>query len=129
MKHIMTRMERIAKRITAETSLDGMTPTQAKREVNKLLAFYTKGLFKDQSWKPIDDIWTALTAAQIDWTMTGAKYDHDEHGVTTSKTWKFYVEFTSKTGSSYRLYGVIVASSAGSVQDPLGRYDVVAYVS
>ena len=129
MNHIVARMDRISKRITAETSLDGMTPTQAKREVNKLLAFYTKGLFKDQSWKPIDDIWTALTAAQIDWTMTGAKYDHDEHGVTTSKTWKFYVEFTSRTGSSYRLYGVIVASGAGSVQDPLDRYDVVAYVS
>lgn len=130
MKNVALSLLRLAKSVLSEeTSLDGMSKDTAKRHVNQLLAHYTKGLFSDDSWKPVNDIWSALTSAQIDWTLKDNKYLHNERGLPTGKTWSFDIKFINKTGRPAVLYGVVTASGAGTVEDPLGKYDLVAYVS
>lgn len=120
---------KVASLILAETSLDGMSKDVAKRQVGLLMRKFTNGLFRDQYWAPVNAIFKALSSAQIDWTLTKSEYRKDSSGVPTSKEWLFTIDFVNKRGKLDKLYGVIVASGAGSVSDPLGVYDLVAYVS
>jgi len=119
---------RVAKMLTAASLLDGLTPAQARRLANKIISNAGKGLYSDESWKGVNEVWDAMTRAKIDWTMTGSKYD-SEDGVPVRKTWTFTVNYMDKRGKQKELYGIVVASGAGSVDDPLSRYDVTAYVS
>jgi len=45
------------------------------------------------------------------------------------KIWQFEIPFTSERGRKGTLYGRVVAAGAGSVEEPLDKYDVTAYVS
>ena len=126
------RIFRMAARVAAmpvENALDGMTNEQARRNVNQVLAAYTQGLYKDQSWEGVDRIWKALTAAQLDWTMTGSQYHKNDRGVPSGKTWKFEVRFANRKQRPTTLYGIVTASGAGSVENPLEVYDLTAYAS
>lgn len=115
--------------IAEETSLDGMTKEVAKGKVNKLLGNYTKGLFRDDHWAPVQSIWTALTAGAIDWTLVNTQYRNNEKGQPASKEWKFEVSFINKRGRPDKLYGVVVAAGCGSIGSPMDKYDLVAYCS
>ena len=110
-----------------ENPLNGMDARKAKNWVNKLIAPLAKGLFKDESWRPVYDIWEVMTAMGIDWVSTGNKYLH-KNGEMSGKQWKFEVSYVNKNGRPATLYGVIVASGAGTVEYPLEQYDLVAYV-
>jgi hypothetical protein len=109
--------------------LNGMNVRAARKFVNELLGKYTKGFFKDTYWQPIHKTWTLLAEHKIDAIPTSNRYLTDEKGTPTSKRWEFIIEFTNDKGKDVTLHGVMVASGAGSVSDPLDRYDVVAYVS
>jgi hypothetical protein len=61
--------------------------------------------------------------------MTGNQYLHNEQGVPNGKTWKFTIKFENNNRREMTLYGIVTASGAGTVADPLSRYDLVAYVS
>ncbi len=112
-----------------ETSLAGMSKVSAKRHVNHLLSRYTRGLFNDDSWRPVNIIFKALTAAQINWELKKTQYRENDQGIPSSKEWKFEIHFLNNRGRENVLYGIIIAAGAGSVEDPLDRYDLVAYVS
>jgi hypothetical protein len=121
---------KIAKTILGTSSLDGMNRRQAARKVSEVLKRHTKGFFRDESWMPVNATWKALTDEGIDWTLEKSFYNSDSQTrVPTSKTWEFWVDFQNEKGRPMKLYGVIVAAGAGSVEDPLSRYDIVAYVS
>ena len=131
-KWLVEAAERVARAVMAampvENSLNGMTNIQARRNVNQLLEHYTKGLFRDDNWEAVDRIWKAMTAGQLDWTMTGAEYYHVDKGMPRGKIWKFEVRFVNKNGRPTTLHGMVTAAGAGSVDDPLDRYDLTAYV-
>jgi len=121
---------------TAQTNdpLQGMTNTRARKYVNNLIAPLTKGLFSDDSWKPVHELFNVLRQVGINWELTMSPtnpggYRQNEQGVPISKEWKFQIKFINATGRETILYGVVVASGAGSVQDPLEKYDLVGYVS
>jgi len=102
-----------------------MTRTTAKNRMNKILSETTKGLYSDECWAPVGAAWKALTAAGFEPMVLEAKYGHDDsNGNPVSKTWKF--EVAMETGKP--MYGVITAHGAGTVADPLSRYDISAYV-
>lgn len=113
----------------SSTGLNGMTIQAAKKFVNGLLSRHTKGLFKDTSWEPIHKTFAELSRHGIELSKESNRYVTDEKGTPTSKRWEFQIEFVNQKGRDSVLYGVVVASGAGSVADPLDRYDVVAYVS
>lgn len=120
---------RVARVLVAST-LDGMTKQRAARKVNEVLSRHTKGFFRDEDWSNVKRVWDALAAEGIDYTITNTFYDKDQNTqVPTSKTWRFEIEFQNDRGRPMKLYGVLTAAGAGSVQDPLERYDIVAYVN
>lgn len=111
-----------------ENSLNGMTNEQARRNVNQMLSHYTKGLFSDRSWEGVDRIWKAMRAGQLDWTMTGSEYYNGSDGRPHGKIWKFEVSFLNAKNRPTTLHGTVTAAGAGSVEDPLDKYDLTAYV-
>ena len=123
---------RIAKFMIARdvNTLNGISNQAAKRYVNRILSEHTKGFFHDQSWEGVHRVWKALDDNGIDWTMTGNEYQKDSpSGMPIRKQWKFEVSFVNNNDRPVTLYGVLIASGAGSVDDVLSKYDLVSYVS
>lgn len=122
---------RLARTVLAddENPLDGLDKRKASRIVNKALSQHTKGFFSDTSWQAVQRVWKDLDRAGIDWYLTDNFYSKNREGVPESKTWKFEVKFVNNRGRPAVLYGVLQAAGAGSVDDPLDRYDITAYVS
>jgi hypothetical protein len=137
--NIAQELVKVAREVTAENTglaLDGMSNVKARRVVNRILDPLTKGFFTDNSWQPVQAIWSALSKANINHVMTKAEYTRGRPGQditdsmhNTGKEWKFEVYFTNDKGKFTTLYGIVRAAWAGSVTDPSGRYDLVAYVS
>ena len=86
------------------------------------------GFFSDEYWDGVKQATTALRAAGYDWDITSSRYEHDEDGKPLRKVWTF--EIRPEGDHAFKPFqGVLVASGAGSVADPLDRYDVTGYVS
>lgn len=120
------------RRATMETNpLDGMRKPQALRTVNDILRRHTSGLFRDQYWKPIQDIRKDFERANIPLeALEGSgKYEKNNQGEPISKIWRYQVEFRNEKDSLIGIYIRIVAAGAGPVNNPLEVYDVVAYAS
>ncbi len=127
---VAASMLRLAKAILAkENPLNGMSRSRASRFVNKVLSKHTKGFFRDTAWQAVHRVWKDMDDAGLEWNLTDNYYTENEEGIAASKTWKFEVEFLNNRERLTKLSGVIIASGAGSVEDPLDRYDLVAYVS
>ena len=107
--------------------LDGKSNIQAKRIVNKLIPQNT-GIFSDDHWAGVKQVFDAFNQAGIDWRLMHADYRHDDQNKPIGKDWQFNVVFNNNKGKETILHGIISAAGAGSVEDPLDRYDVTAYV-
>ncbi len=101
-----------------------MTRVTAKNQINRILRDTTNGLHKDLCWLPIYEAMAQIRTAGFDIDFTGSKYQHDDKGTPVSKTWTFQIQYGKKP-----ILGIMTAHGAGSVADPLDRYDVSAYVS
>jgi len=108
--------------------LDGKSKQTAKRIVNRLIGSVSRGIFSDESWQGIQRVWKALEKADIPSYVTSAEYRHNDQGVPNGKVWTFEIPFLNNRGRENKLYGTVVAGGAGSIDEPLSRYDVVAYV-
>ena len=112
------------------SALDGMSNDKAKRIVNQILATHTPpGLVHDDNWSNVHAMFKAMDEQKINYSITKADYNHDAENRPSGKQWRFEVYFTNRAGKPTILYGNIVASGAGTVENPLAAYDVVAYVS
>jgi hypothetical protein len=109
--------------------LDGLPRRKAVALVNAVLGKApTAGYFRDEYWQGIKAIWKTLEHEKISFGITKSDYEH-ENGRPVRKVWKFEVEFTNDKGKRDTVYGHVVAGGAGPVDDPLARYDVVAYAN
>lgn len=116
--------------IGTEKTLDGMSKRQAAKKVNTILSAASKGLFRDQSWEAVNKVWKELDRAGIDYNITHTEYMNDPNTrMPNAKMWKFEVPFQNEKFRPAILFGVLTAHGAGSVEDPLDRYDITAYVS
>ena len=111
-------------------ALNGVSNQVARKFVNEILSRYSKGIFHDQSWEAVRRLWKALQDNGINYTIVDTEYQKDSpSGMPSRKQWKFEVSFTNDKGRPVMLYGVVIASGAGSVEDPLEKYDIIAYIS
>jgi len=102
-----------------------MTRTTAKNQINKILNTTTKGLFSDEYWKPVQETWTALRAAGFEVEIQSTRYGQDTKGNPSEKVWFFEIPFD---GSKKPFQGILTCHGAGTVNDPLSKYDISAYV-
>lgn len=99
-----------------------MTKKTFKNRINKILTDNTKGIFSDQYWQPVQATWKALQEAGYFVSIGSTAYQHNADGIPVSKNWMFTVE-----AEGYVVQGILTAHGAGSIQDPLDRYDISAY--
>lgn len=112
--------------------IQGQSNNTAASRVNKLLSALSKGLFSDDSWQPINKIFSKLGEAGINVSLVSAKYgghEQTENGMPKYKEWNIIIPFTNNRGRPMELVGQITAHGAGSVENPLDRYDITAYVT
>jgi hypothetical protein len=110
---------------------DGLSKARLKtllyKETKKCT--YNK-LYKDTGWNGPHCIWNVFNDLNLAWNLVSAEYKKvrgEEHMMPTYKEWIFEIHWNSKEGGMGRqmkMGGTVTASGAGSVKDPLDRYDV-----
>jgi len=97
-------------------------------KVNSVICGCATGIFFDDYWIGKDRVLSALDKVcnenGMGWHIEESHYIHDDDNKPIAKKWIFKVYDDEREG-----YGIIIASGAGSVSDPLSRYDIVSYVS
>jgi len=115
-----------------QSLIDGQSNVVAAGRVNKVLAELSKGMFSDDSWQAIHKIFEKLNQLGLEVNILSAKYGGQQdtsNGMAKYKEWQISIPFTNKAGKPMELVGQITAHGAGSVEQPLDRYDITAYVS
>jgi hypothetical protein len=109
--------------------LDGKSKAQALRIVNRQIIpnESIQGYFSDDAWQPIHEIWDAFNNAGLSWGITDSKYYPYENNPMGGKKWTAEINFTNNKGVPTKIYVYVTAAGAGTVEDPLSRYDVTAY--
>ena len=111
--------------------VDGLSKARLKtllyKETKKCT--YNK-LYKDTGWNGPQCIWNTFNDLDLSWNIVRSDYKKvrgEEHMMPTYKEWEFEIFWNSKEGGlgkHMKLGGLVTASGAGSVKDPLDRYDV-----
>ena len=108
-----------------------MTRTQLVQKINLTLNSVpnVSGIHSDLHWTPIHALQESLSV--YDASCTKSDYEHDQTtGTPVRKVWLYEIPHVSeKTGKTNPVYVRVVAAGAGSVAEPLERYDVTAYAS
>lgn len=115
--------------------LNGKSNDSARRMVRNIVLKALEGrtIFSDTYWEGPQIVFRALKDANIDWQLTGSKY-----GVSPShqqmfpdkilpndyKEWYIEIKFVNKNNRPTLLKGTLIAMGAGSVEDPLSKYDL-----
>lgn len=119
----------VIKEAGLDSPLNGREKRSAANWIYKnVVANTLSGIFKDDSWQPVHAFFKKLEQQNITVSMEGADYQHNAQGQPSSKQWKFTIPFVNKRGTEDKLHGTITAHGAGSVKDPLDRYDVTAII-
>jgi len=101
-----------------------MTKSQLRKKINNKICGLAKGLFSDEYWYGHNIICEALNEIEgIEFHLNNCQYEHDEYtGNPIRKRWMYEV-----TDGKNQVYVLIIAAGAGSVNDPLEKYDIIAY--
>jgi len=110
------------KTLATDSRFESVTKTTFVKRLYELVYPVTRGFFTDCYWEPIQKIWKLFNTLGIDWRLVGSKYDSGNPS--KGKTWEFEINFVNNIGKVKKLYGRVRAAGAGTVKDPLSRYDV-----
>ena len=128
-----TSAERVASRYKAAAEppnpLQDMNRSQAVKRLYKLIGRIPDGFFRDNSWRPIHQIFDVFRKNGVEYEITSTEYFKDDEGRPNAKMWKIEITFIGKSGRPQIIYGTITGAGAGSVDDPLSRYDVTVTLS
>lgn len=103
-----------------------MSRQSIKNKLNKILRQHTQGFFTDDYWQPVTSAFNALKEAGYPVMINETKYRQDDKGNPCEKVWFFEIEYSI---GHKPFYGVLTAHGAGTVKEPLSRYDISAYIS
>ena len=114
--------------------LDGKSNQQARTIVNKLIPYdKISGFYNDKDWSNVNQIFKIFNQHGLDWQIISSDYYQDHNNPTSQtpvgKKWKFEISFNNNKGKLTKLYGTVVAAGAGTVEDPLSKYDITIQVS
>jgi len=116
--------------LTNGFNIDGKSKQNAINSIYGKVNYILNGIFDDQSWIPVHSIFKKFDTLNLNWWLEKSNYFHDKTtGNPAGKRWYFTIEFTNKNGKTQQIDGVITASGAGSVKDPLDKYDLTMVLS
>lgn len=104
----------------------GMSKAKLKSTIYKMIGDATKKIYSDQYWNGVKKIWDVLDALELDWYIHKTEYKtyNKENKMPDAKEWRFQMKWFDNKGKSQTIGGIVTAHGAGSVEDPLDRYDV-----
>lgn len=117
----------LSERISTGLGADGLSKQRLKTLIYKSTkkCTYNK-LYKDNGWKGPQCIWDTFNDLNLNWHITRADYKKDKNEVMPNrKEWYFEIMWDNDKGKFSKLGGMLTAAGAGSVQDPLDKYDLV----
>jgi predicted nucleic-acid-binding Zn-ribbon protein len=106
--------------------IDGLSKSKVKTLIYKETkkCTYNK-LYKDQSWQGPQCIWDTFDKLDLNWQIDSSDYKNYNKGkMADAKEWKFTIMWDNDKGKSIKQSGLVTASGAGSVDDPLEKYDL-----
>lgn len=108
--------------------LDGMSKAKVKTLLHKTMKpFTTNKLWKDTAWNGPQAVWDSLNKLNVNWEQVKNEYYKDRDnpsGPNTGKRWEFKLSFDNDKGKYVKMGGIVTAAGAGSVEDPLDKYDL-----
>jgi hypothetical protein len=113
------------------SAIDGKSKQAAKNAILKATQKFTRNkLYKDDYWRGPNDIFKVFDEElNVSWHLEKTEYrKRPEDDMPTSKVWDYTITFVNNKGKEQKIGGQVIASGAGSVKDPLDRYDVVVTV-
>ena len=107
---------------------DTKTKQQAIHKIYKLVKH--DGFYNDEGWNEVHRIADEIRdlGAEVDYYPTNDSHTvqgYPSDGSMKSKSYDIEIRFTNALGKDIEIRGQIVCSGAGTVDDPLSRYDVV----
>jgi hypothetical protein len=121
----------ITEMVSGPSEIDGKSKPAAKTAIYKATKKHTfNRLYKDNYWAGPQAVWKTFDEMNLNWQIDKSEYRKDrDSGKDTSKAWNFTIFFDNNKGKQQKLFGQVVAAGAGSVEDPLDRYDLTVTVS
>lgn len=115
--------------IEPPTSYPGPLPIATDSIKNKLFNAASKhgGIYSDDYWKEIQDMTKEFNKILPNLSLVNSRYINDS-GKPTSKEWTYLGGFQTPQGKKRAVWIHVVASGAGTIEDPLSRYDVTAQI-
>lgn len=104
-----------------------ISDAKLKSLVYKIANKYTTKFYVDDSWAPVTEMWKEINSVVPILNMMGSAYDNESPP--KYKRWTYEGDFKDPNGRSRKAYATVTASGAGSVEDPLGRYDLTMVFS
>ena len=117
------------------SSIDGMSKQRAKTLLYKQIKpFHINRLYKDDYWEGPKNIWTVFDQLGLNWAIDKSEYQYDKgkgarDQMPIRKVWWFTIWFDNDKDKQQKFFGQLTAAGAGSVQDPLDKYDLVVIIS
>lgn len=108
----------------SESVINGLTKQQARKFLYRELYPLTTKIYKDQDWRYVKQVWDMLNKMNIHHYLVDAKYGKNDDGIPSYKEWRFIIEFIDKANKGQKIQGILTAHGAGSVKDPLEKYDL-----
>jgi DNA-binding transcriptional regulator WhiA len=112
-----------------QSAIDGMSKQKAKTMIYKAIKpHYHNRMYKDAYWEGPHNVFKEFEKMNLNWVMEKVEYQ-SERGVNIRKEWRFKILFDNDRNKQNELYGHLTASGAGSMEDPLEKYDLIFVVS
>jgi len=106
---------------------DGLSKQKLKTLIYKETkkCTYNK-LYKDTYWQGPKCIWDTFNDLGFNWQIDSSDYKNynNKGGMPDAKEWKFTIMWDDNKGKHMKQSGIVTASGAGTVEDPLSKYDV-----
>ena len=109
---------------TTSSIIDGVSSKRtAMDRIYRAITPITQGIFTDEDWRHVRAVWEKFNELGLDWDIT-ENSEYDREMPPKWKKWYFEINFVDGKGRPQKLGGNLTAAGAGSVEDPLERYDI-----
>lgn len=125
-KNYLTEAEMEAKALEPETKIGNdipvFTDSAIKTKLRNVIQDKIQGFFSDNSWEAVRNVQKALDSVLPNLSVYEAKYDPESPP--TYKRWLMVGAFKTPEGKNRAVWVSITASGAGTVEDPMSKYDL-----
>ncbi len=115
-----------------DPKFDNVAKETLKGRIYKEIRPLMRGFFKDDAWQAVHKIFSKFTDLGLDWDIYESHYGNQKYDKTfppERKVWYFEIHFTNNKGKKNKIHGSLTAAGAGTVDDPLDRYDITVVLS